>query len=60
MRKLLGIPGVMLIYSLSAFSQNHLFTGRVLSKDGTPVPGASVRLDGSKDGTMTDNKGDFL
>lgn len=49
----------MLFYSLAAFSQSQTFTGKVLAKDGSPVPGATVRIEGSKYGTATDGKGEF-
>ncbi len=49
----------MLFYSLAAFSQTQSITGKVLAKDGSPVPGATVRIEGSKYGTATDGKGDF-
>lgn len=35
-------------------------TGTVLAADGTPLPGASVKIKGSKSGTVTDGAGRFM
>jgi len=59
MRKSLTLLAVLLFYSLAAISQTTTFTGRVLSKDGTPIPDASVRIEGSKTGTTTNPKGEY-
>lgn len=34
-------------------------TGRVISEEGEPIPGASVLIKGTQKGTSTDNKGNF-
>jgi len=59
MRKSLTLLAVLLFYSLAAISQTKTFTGRVLSKDGQPIPDASVKIEGSKSGTTTNAKGEF-
>ena len=59
MRKSLTLLAVLLFYSLAAISQSKTFTGRVLSKDGSPIPDASVRIEGTKVGTTTNAKGEF-
>lgn len=35
------------------------FTGRVINEEGSPVPGATILIKGSKKGTATDNNGIF-
>lgn len=59
MRKTLTLLALLLFYYLAAFSQTQHFTGKVLSKDGTPIPDASVRIEGAKTGTTTNAKGEF-
>jgi TonB-linked SusC/RagA family outer membrane protein len=49
----------LLFYSVAALSQTRTVTGRVLSKDGQPIPDATVRIDGTKTGTTTNAKGEF-
>ena len=49
----------LLFLSSAAFSQTRTYTGRVLSKDGQPIPDATVRVDGTKTGTATNAKGEF-
>jgi TonB-linked SusC/RagA family outer membrane protein len=59
MRKVLTLLALLLFYSLAAISQTKQFTGRVLSKDGSPIADASVRIEGSKVGTATNARGEF-
>ena len=59
MRKSLTLLALLLFYSLAAISQTKPFTGRVLSKDGSPIADASVKVEGSKVGTTTNAKGEF-
>src|SRR3984957_11361519 len=59
MRKVLTLLALLLFYSLAAISQTKPFTGRVLSKDGSPIADATVRIEGSKTGTATNAKGEF-
>jgi TonB-linked SusC/RagA family outer membrane protein len=49
----------LLFYSVAALSQTRTITGRVVSKDGQPIPDATVRIDGTKTGTTTNVKGEF-
>lgn len=58
MRKCLTLLACLLLY-LAAISQTRTITGRVLSKDGQPIPDATVRVDGTKAGTATNAKGEF-
>jgi len=43
----------------AAFAQNRQITGKVSSTDGTPVPGATVKVKGSVNGVTTDVNGVF-
>jgi len=53
------LPAVLLITQV-AISQNKTVTGRVTdSKDGSPIPGASVLIKGSTGGTNTNPEGSF-
>ncbi|WP_334055626.1 TonB-dependent receptor [Polaribacter sp. P097] len=49
---------LILFYSLSIYSQTTI-SGKVLDSKGNPIFGASVYLDGTYDGTSTDEKGIF-
>lgn len=40
-------------------AQNRTITGKLLDQNGSPIPGASVIIKGSKSGTTTDANGDF-
>ncbi|HVS98067.1 MAG TPA: carboxypeptidase-like regulatory domain-containing protein, partial [Puia sp.] len=59
MRRSLSLLMWLLFLSVAAFSQTRTYTGRVLSKDGQPIPDATVRIDGTKTGTATNAKGEF-
>ena len=59
MRKCLTLLTCLLLYSIAAISQTKTFSGRVLTRDGSPVPDATVRIDGTKTGTSTNAKGEF-
>src|SRR5688500_8167231 len=43
----------------AVFAQNNIITGRVLGSDNQPVPGASVTISGTTQGTVTDANGNF-
>lgn len=49
----------LLSFSLVAFSQNGLVSGRVLSADGTPVQGATIRVSNAAVATQTNAEGRF-
>src|SRR5262245_4770104 len=52
--------GLMLLFSLSLFSQTKTITGKITdSKDGSPIAGASVTAKGAKNGTSTGVDGTF-
>jgi TonB-linked SusC/RagA family outer membrane protein len=59
MRKLVTLLVVLMLYSIAALAQTKTITGSIASKDGQPIEGASVRLQGTKVGTVTNGKGEF-
>ena len=50
---------LLVCLSFSAYSQTEI-SGIVIQKNGTPIPGANVYLEGTYDGTTTDDNGKFL
>ena len=42
-----------ILFSVSAWAQEIDVTGRVTSKDGLPIPGVSVLIQGTKNGVAT-------
>lgn len=60
MRKKLLLSGVLLLFCfLQTMAQQRTITGKVTSKDGTPLVGASVVVAGQKTGVTTDINGAF-
>ncbi|MDB5200112.1 MAG: TonB-dependent receptor [Chitinophagaceae bacterium] len=56
------LPLLILSFSLfftTAFGQGNVVTGRVTSSTGDPLPGVSILVKGTKNGTSTDNNGNF-
>lgn len=49
----------VLIFAASAFAQKSQISGTVTEKDGTPVIGATVMIDGTLTGTQTDSDGKY-
>ena len=49
----------LLVLTILAFSQTREVTGTVTDPSGTPVPGATIRLKGTRTGTSTDAMGNF-
>jgi len=47
-----------LLFTLIGFSQNTI-SGKILDQKGAPVSGANIFLEGTYDGTSSDEKGDF-
>jgi TonB-linked SusC/RagA family outer membrane protein len=61
MKKLLQSLFVFLFIAVSAFAQERTITGTVTGQeDGLPLPGVSVRLQGTTTGTSTGADGKFL
>jgi TonB-linked SusC/RagA family outer membrane protein len=50
---------VFLFLSLCVFAQNHLITGRVVDAGGNGIPGVSVVVKGTSQGTTTDSRGSY-
>lgn len=50
---------MMLFIVLISFAQQNRLKGKVYSDDGAPLPGASVLVQGTKQGTVTDFDGNF-
>jgi len=60
MKKLLQILSVMLLFAGTAFAQQRTITGTVTNKeDGTPIPGVSVKLVGTRISTQAGADGKF-
>ncbi len=50
---------MMFFIVLVSFAQQNKLNGKVYSDDGAPLPGASVLVQGTKQGTVTDFDGNF-
>ena len=59
MRKFAALLTVLMLYCITAFAQTKPITGRITGKDGQPIEGASVRIQGTRTGTVTNPKGEF-
>lgn len=57
-RSILAVT-TMLLFSLLAFSQEKVITGKVTDKNGAPVSGASVSVMGTTKGVLTSDAGAF-
>jgi hypothetical protein len=57
-RKLLILLFLCFAVVFQTFAQNHTITGKVTSKeDGLPIPGATIQVKGSSEGTQTNTAG---
>ena len=60
MKKLLQSLFVMMLFAISAMAQQRTITGTVTGKeDGLPIPGVSVRVKGTKSGSLTGAAGKY-
>ncbi|WP_017260083.1 SusC/RagA family TonB-linked outer membrane protein [Pedobacter arcticus] len=60
MKKLVQSLFILLLIASSVLAQDRRVTGKVTAtEDGLPLPGVSVRVTGTNQGTQTDSKGDF-
>jgi TonB-dependent starch-binding outer membrane protein SusC len=61
MKKILRMCFVMVFLSMHwmAFGQGKTITGKVTDDAGLPLPGVSVVIEGTTDGTITDFKGQY-
>lgn len=59
MRKLVSLLTMLMLFSTIAFNQDRNISGTVKDESGAPVPGASVKIKGTKTGVAADNLGQF-
>jgi TonB-linked SusC/RagA family outer membrane protein len=59
MRKIASLIVMLMLFQLLAFSQDRTITGIIKDEAGLIVPGASVRIKGTKVGVAADNQGQF-
>jgi TonB-linked SusC/RagA family outer membrane protein len=59
MRKITFLLVITMLFQVVAFSQDRTITGVVKDEAGLVVPGATIRLKGTKIGTAADNQGRF-
>lgn len=59
MRKLVSLLSVLMLLSAFAFGQSRTITGTVTDEKGDAIPGASVRIKGTRTGVAADNSGQF-
>ncbi|MHB1921305.1 MAG: SusC/RagA family TonB-linked outer membrane protein [Chitinophagaceae bacterium] len=59
MKKLLLLFTILIVGCSLAFSQQHVISGRILGKDGSPIPFASIQVKGTTQGTTSDQNGHF-
>ena len=59
MRKIASLIVMLILFQVLAFSQNRNISGVVKDEAGLIVPGASVRIKGTKVGVAADNQGQF-
>src|SRR6187397_419207 len=59
MRKIASLIVMLVLFQVVAFSQDRTITGIVKDEAGLIVPGASVRIKGTKVGVAADNQGQF-
>lgn len=56
---ILSTPKLLSAYILDTLSKEIDFTGKIIDKDGNPVPGASIKIKGSTHGTISNSDGSF-
>ncbi|MEP6701070.1 MAG: TonB-dependent receptor plug domain-containing protein, partial [Bacteroidota bacterium] len=59
MRKIASLCTMLLLFAALAFGQNRTITGTVTDEKGDALPGASVRIKGTRTGVAADNNGQF-
>ncbi len=59
MRKIASLFTMLMLVTAFAFAQNRTITGTVTDEKGDPLPGASVRIKGTRTGVAADNSGQF-
>ena len=59
MRKIASLFTMLMLFAALAFGQNRTITGTVTDEKGDALPGASVRIKGTRTGVAADNNGQF-
>ncbi len=59
MRKIVSLLSMLLLFSVLAISQDRTIIGTVIDETGAPVPGASIKIKGTRTGVAADNNGTF-
>jgi TonB-dependent starch-binding outer membrane protein SusC len=54
-----GLTVLFLICAISTFAQKSAFTGKVIDESNQPLPGATIRVKGTDQSTVTDLNGKF-
>ena len=57
--KTLAVSALLLLTSAGLWAQNRTVSGKVTDADGLPCPGVGVVLEGTTNGTMTNEDGSF-
>ncbi|MFT3824834.1 MAG: SusC/RagA family TonB-linked outer membrane protein [Chitinophagaceae bacterium] len=59
MRKFLSLFAVLVLYSVLAFAQNRVVTGKIVDDQNNPIPFATVKVKNTTRGTTSDADGNF-
>ncbi len=59
MKKNLFVGLMLSLFSILAYGQSKSVKGKVTGEDGNPIPGASIVIDGTTVGTITDYDGNY-
>ncbi len=59
MRKIASLFTMLMLVTAFAFAQNRTITGTVTDEKGDALPGASIRIKGTRTGVAADNNGQF-
>lgn len=59
MRKFLSLLAVLMCIYVSTLAQNKTISGKVTDQNGQPIPFASIKIQGTKSGTIADADGTF-
>jgi TonB-linked SusC/RagA family outer membrane protein len=59
MRKFASLLTMLMLFGALAYGQNRTISGRVTDEKGEALPGASVRIKGTRTGVAADNDGQF-
>ncbi|MEO5947162.1 MAG: TonB-dependent receptor plug domain-containing protein, partial [Chitinophagaceae bacterium] len=59
MRKIASLLTILMFMTTLVFAQDRTITGTVIDETGASVPGASIRIKGTRTGVAADNNGQF-